>query len=134
MGTNYYWREQKAACPTCGHNSSEELHIGKSSAGWVFALHVYPERGINKLEDWISLFVREDSGIRDEYGNEVKLEAMIRSIAARSSGRSEPQEPYWYTQNHAEPGPHNLARAQIDGRRTIGHGPGTWDYHVGEFS
>lgn len=38
MGTNYYLHSQDP-CEHCGR-SYPELHIGKSSAGWVFALHV----------------------------------------------------------------------------------------------
>ena len=32
------------------------LHIGKSSYGWHFSLCIYPELGINDLEDWKKLF------------------------------------------------------------------------------
>lgn len=37
-------------------------------------------------------------------------------------------------QNHAVMGPNNLCRSEIDGIHCIGHGDGTWDYHIGEFS
>jgi hypothetical protein len=30
--------------------------FGKSSGGWTFSLHVYPEDGIKDLADWIPLF------------------------------------------------------------------------------
>lgn len=114
MGTNFYWLE-KPPCPTCGH-AEEGKHIGKSSVGWVFALHVYPEEGIHGLDDWIARFFRDGTDIRDEYGKLVPASEMVQRIAGRSAGGRE------------------LLRASPDGRHTLGHGPGTWDLHVGEFS
>jgi hypothetical protein len=54
MGTNYYL-EIDNVCSHCGRGDTE-LHIGKSSAGWVFFLRIYPDEGINSLEDWLPLF------------------------------------------------------------------------------
>ena len=58
MGTNYYLHEPPTnKCEHCGRQDEKEpLHIGKSSVGWVFALHIIPEMGIEDLEDWIPLF------------------------------------------------------------------------------
>lgn len=36
--------------------------------------------------------------------------------------------------NNAELGPNNLLRHKIDGQFCIGHGEGTWDYCIGDFS
>lgn len=83
MGTNYQWHP-KPACPTCGHeNPDDVLHIGKSSSGWCFALHVIPEQGITELGHWIERFARPGSYITDEYGERVDPADMIRTIAAR---------------------------------------------------
>jgi hypothetical protein len=129
MGTNYYLRED--ACQHCGR-SDERLHIGKSSAGWCFALHVIPEEGINSLDDWR---IRWTKGrIFDEYGTEVSPDDLNDRITHR--GRAEPSgwTPRDYAENHAEPGPNNMARHKIDGRHCVGHGEGTWDLIAGEFS
>ncbi len=125
MGTNYYLR--KDYCPHC--ERYEQLHIGKSSAGWCFALHVYPEQMITTLTDWKKLLAANGSRIVDEYGHEVPGAELLRIITERSwAGR--PIE--LGTQDVH--GPHGLGRHAIDGRFCIGHGEGTWDYLVGEFS
>ena len=41
------------------------LHIGKSSYGWIFGLHVFPDLGLNTYEDWEKLLPY--GKIRDEY-------------------------------------------------------------------
>ena len=46
MGTNYYLSSKPCSC--CGRKDSQR-HIGKSSAGWVFALHVYPDQAKGEL-------------------------------------------------------------------------------------
>jgi len=38
LGTNYYWQESEP-CAACGRGY-EQVHVGKSSAGWCFSLHV----------------------------------------------------------------------------------------------
>jgi len=63
MGMNYYV-EEKPACECCGCKY-EQIHIGKSSAGWCFSLHVIPEMGLNNLEDWVNFL--KDKAIVDEY-------------------------------------------------------------------
>ena len=110
MGCNFYWIPQDKVCPTCGHNPSERLHIGKSSAGWVFALHVIPEKGINTLYDWIRTMITPESEIRDEYGTKHSVENMLGIIMGRAEG------------------------LQRDSRSWNSVGEGTWDYHQGEFS
>lgn len=138
MGTNYYLVRSEVPCPTCGHDESDEIHIGKSSAGWVFALHIYPDDGINSLEDWVFLF--EAHPIRDEYGRDVSTEKMLENIRERSAApkekppRSYQSWEYFHKLNHSVAGPSNLLRSEIDGRHCVGHGEGTWDCMVGEFS
>lgn len=130
MGTNYTLLED--ACDKCGRG--EPRHIGKSSAGWCFGLHVYPDDGINDLPDWEKLWNKRDAKIVDEYEREIAPDQMKAIITERESNALLARPDWWYTENHAEQGPNGLARAKVDGRHTIKHGSGTWDCHVGEFS
>lgn len=123
MGTNFYLKE-------------DERHIGKSSVGWCFSLHVYPEEGINNLDDW----KQEWSGkqIINEYDELVTEEQMLSCICKRTWGQPGRYDneagKVFLAENYAEMGPNNLLRRIIDGWYTIGHGEGTWDYCIGEFS
>ncbi len=131
MGTNYYWHE-KSPCKYCGR-AYEPLHIGKSSAGWCFSLHVIPERRIKDLGDWEHLWRKAGTYIENESGDRLTPEEMQDQIVNRAGGRAE-----WsasdYRDNHAEPGPYGLARHIVDGWHCIKHGAGTWDCITGEFS
>lgn len=113
MSTNYYI--QGDVCPHCNHRP-DNLHIGKSSIGWMFSLRVYPEQGINNIFDWLPR-LKQDT-IVDEYGKTLSFEQMVDIIARRRP----------HTQN-VNP----LQRHEIDGRHCVGHGEGTYDYIVGEF-
>lgn len=127
MGTNYYAQINK--CAHCGR--SDELHIGKSSAGWCFALRVYPEQGINDLDDWEPLL--RAHAVRNEYGDVFPAPALsvLDTIRHRSwDGKERPLT--WWTENHAEPGPNGLARHR-SGERGVRHGAGTWDCIEYEF-
>lgn len=126
MGTNYYHEVVK--CEHCG--ATERTHVGKSSGGWCFSLHVYPERGINDILDWSR--VAETGLIFDEYGVEIPWAALHEAITNRHW--DSPEDYKGYLDNHATPGPNGLARHRVDGEHCIGHGSGTWDYIVGEFS
>ena len=130
MGTNFYFKSPP--CAECG-KADAPIHIGKSSAGWCFALHVIPEQGINNLDDWKRLW--EENAwryIEDEYGQTLSPKEMLDRITDR--GRPDPvPENFNYSINEAEPGLNNLIRRRI-GRRCIGHGAGTWDLIVGQFS
>lgn len=140
MGTNYYLKNSK---PEIGEWSG--IHIGKSSAGWCFALHVIPELNINSLEDWLFLFDIDKYQIENEYSDRISKEEMIENICNRSNDK--PELPLYYKdweefleQNHAEFGPSNLFRAKVDfgrlGRHGVctSHGEGTFDLIIGEFS
>jgi hypothetical protein len=131
MGTNYYWHERHA-CPTCDR-PFEALHIGKSSGGWCFSLHVYPDDGIRDLPDWEERFARAGSWIDDEYGSPVTAAEMRRTIADRGRPEWPSGSTFDYASNGAEPGPKNLVRHRI-GRHCVGHGAGTWDLIIGDFS
>lgn len=132
MGTNYYLKlDGNDKCEHCGRSDSgETFHIGKSSAGWCFSLHVIPERGINDLCDWLPLF---DKGqIEDEYGTQISIAEMIDKISNRSWSGNKEHDPSFYSLNQAQPGPNGLLRHQISWH-CVKHGEGTWDCVVGEF-
>ena len=130
MGTNYYWYK-KSPCECCGR-PYEPLHIGKSSGGWCFALHVMPEENINDLPDWEELWLVSGSKIENEYGEEILPNEMREIITNRYRTEAPPTD-FNYKANHAEPGPNNLARHRI-GHYCIKHGAGTWDCVTGEFA
>jgi hypothetical protein len=158
MGTNYYFRKPLTNhCEHCGRsNPPEELHIGKSSGGWCFALHVIPENDICSLADWEALW--PTGTIVDEYGDELVSNAMLRVITGRLSSKCwdsdwwAPQsfgttldgkpfmlpgydsEEHFHRSNHSERGPNGLLRHRIDGHHCLGHGLGTYDYIAGDFS
>jgi hypothetical protein len=113
MGTNYYLH-QRPDCECCGR-SFVPLHIGKSSAGWAFALHVIPEDRIESLDDWRALWGAPGAYIKNEYGERIPIADMELIVTVR---------------NH----PRGLRRSDLDGLRCIGYGEGPWDYITGEFS
>ena len=130
MGTNYYVVEGET-CPTCGHGKDKRMHIGKSSHGWCFSLHVgsveEPDVPRN-LEEWRAKWT--DMRIEDEYGDVYTPEEMERVILERGTVRI--VDVGWFTDNYAIPGPNNLARHRI-GDGCVGHGDGTYDLIIGQF-
>jgi hypothetical protein len=131
MGTNYYAElPPKNICEHCKRgDGAEELHIGKSSGGWCFSLHVIEGR-IESLEDWIVVLAAAGVRIKDEYGKYHTLDEMLKIITQRRClGESDKE---WYSSNHAERGPNGLARHKVDLQHR--HGKGTWDLCMGEFS
>jgi len=131
MGTNYYLHtEEKNKCEHCGRADHATVqHIGKSSGGWCFSLHVVPEEGINDLDDWRALW--KEGRILDEYGNSISIADMEKIITERSWGAR--SNDFDYARNHAEPGPHGLVRHSV-GQYCIKQGAGTWDCMIGDFS
>ncbi len=115
MGTNYYLYS-RSLCSHCLQSKTIEKHIGKCSGGWCFYLHIYPEEGICNLDDWRTLWNQTSAYVKDEYGCIVPLKSLEEVITDRTWGDDFPQ------------------RMEIDGIHCIGHGPGTWDYIVGEFT
>lgn len=83
MGTNYY--AHLDACPTCG--KGEEMHIGKSSGGWRFMFHIYPERGINSWASWQAKLRLSRAPIKDEYGKTHTLEDFHRLVESKAAGQ-----------------------------------------------
>ena len=116
MGTNYYLVKKEDTCPTCGH-IEEKLHIGKSSYGWVFSLHVIPDKEITSLEDWIKLFNSTEYRIRNEYLQDITKEEMLKIIMnrKRKDNRSLMRVHSGYSHVHSQ-------------------GIGTWTCMLGTFS
>lgn len=142
MGTNYYLHEKKE-CECCGREF-EPIHIGKSSSGWCFSLHVIPDDGINSLDDWRALWSRPGAYIRNEYGERVSVDDMEKFITQRSGVRDFDSDLWWgrsfyrseqdfLDRNQCQRGPNGLLRHRI-GAHCLGHGDGTWDYISGDFS
>ena len=132
MGTNYQWHAEPR-CPHCDQERGEVKHIGKSSAGWCFSLHVYPDDHINTLSDWLNLFTLPDSYITNEYGERVSMGDMVSCITERNRKGRQHHDQDFLRLNCAEPGPNGLLRHSI-GHGCIGHGEGPYDYITGEFS
>ena len=64
--------------------SDTDLHIGKSSGGWVFLVRLYPEHGIDSLDDWKALLMAEPFGkILDEYGRTYTVGGLMSWIEGR---------------------------------------------------
>ena len=108
---------------------TKKLHIGKSSAGWCFALHIIPERGINELSDWVRLF-NESGTIEDEYGAAVAPPVMLNVITNRSNAFAKNPDAHFLRSNYATIGPNGLLRTIYKARP----GDGTYDLCKGEFS
>ena len=107
MGTNYYLLQ----------DSESDLHIGKSSYGWAFALHVYPDLGIDDWEDWIPLLFFGE--IRDEYGSRVSLGTMAFIVTEREAVWASVYPPPG-RRLHRQPG-------------AVRQGAGSWDCLEGDF-
>lgn len=154
MGANFYWKkEQKSPCECCGRPYVQEvIHIGKSSLGWCFSLHVTED--IQSLDDWKKVWETQAGFIENEYGDRVSVEDLLDRITNRS-GRNRFDEPLedcyiefylsgsleryswedFHRKNHSEPGPNGLLRHKIqEPGHCVGHGEGTWDLIAGEFS
>ena len=116
MGTNFYWISDP--CAACGH-SQESLHIGKSSAGWAFALRIHPDKGIRTLNDWKAKWAA-GGHIRDEYDQEMTVEQMLDRITNRSHPLG-----LHFASDADEFSRHGLSRKR---------GEGTFEYSDYEFS
>lgn len=141
MSTNYYLKRP----------DSTTIHLGKSSIGWTFALHVYPGSNINDLSQTIANIELEkknnDSIIIDEYGKELTYHQFLEVVARRYNPRIikagwesdwwsdfYDSEEHFHQCNNSVRGPSGLLRRKIEEKGfCIGHGYGTWDYCVGEF-
>ena len=82
MGTNYYWTPPK--CDHCGRDDGAR-HVGKSSFGWRFTLHVYDD--VPDLAAWIAKFNEPGSTLKDEYGRDVTSVQLFDLIYAKRDGK-----------------------------------------------
>ena len=138
MGTNYYLYDRQT-CLHCG-KEPDPIHIGKSSYGWCFALHIIPEESINDLKDWEKLWGFPGAVIKDEYHREISTEGM-KDIVTKRSYESTTSDRFSYYKNEEDfhkvndsiMGPFGLCRAKLSST-CIKHGNGTWDCIKGEFS
>ena len=120
MGTNYYLHE-KPSCDECGR-PYDALHIGKSSGGWCFSLHVIPDEGLNSLDDWRERWSRPGRHIASEYGDDVPIAEMEDIICNRSWERTDsPRDPEFLRRNEAELGP--PLNRKITGREALSFKP-----------
>tara|TARA_R110002073_G_scaffold244480_2_gene406517 strand:- start:1453 stop:1785 length:333 start_codon:yes stop_codon:yes gene_type:complete len=110
MGTNFYWLKDEHECNTC-KRKYEPIHIGKSSAGWCFSLHIIPELGITNLDDWVNMFNTAGSIIVDEYDRKLSVNDMLYRIHNRGLN------PERHTHEDC-----------------VAQGIGPYDYLIGEFS
>lgn len=126
MGTNYY--HELDVCLHC-NRGKDRLHIGKSSAGWCFSLHVYPEDESlpQNLTMWHERFKTPGSRIIDEYGNIVPIGRMISWIRDREKTHTWTEDDLEI--NGAIRGPNGLARRKCYDT-CVGWGEGTYDLCV----
>lgn len=82
MGTNYYV-EEKEPCLTC-HRGYENIHIGKSSAGWQFCFASYAEHGLLSVKAWREYL--KGKPIFDEYGKDHEPEAFWALVESKQDG------------------------------------------------
>ena len=148
MGTNYYM--VKGDHPPEGHydhplnpllkygtGRPPMIHIGKSSGGWCFSLHVYPDFGVHTLADWkhfAARLVGEGWRVDDEYGTEHTLDDLWRVVEREGWEKKDElcrvAERVGWEQKMGRA----LTRHEVDSTYCIGHGEGLYDYIVGEFS
>lgn len=141
MGTNYYLvtKKRPEIERKIFHMLSDGIHIGKSSYGWCFSLHVYPEHGINNLTDWEALIESSKGNIYNEYSDSIDKHDFIYDIiynrkwAGTIRNPDDIQNQKFLDMNNAQEGPNNLLRSKIDNIHCIGHGYGTYDYIIGDF-
>ena len=90
MGTNFYavkLMPTSCNCSNCDqiHYQEQKFHIGKSSAGWVFAVHAEEELNLMTWEAWKDfLFCGQYERIEDEYGYDQTPEQMVDWVENRS--------------------------------------------------
>lgn len=81
MGTNYYLCKKADG----DFNRETSLRIGRSSAGWAFALFVYPDKSILNLSHWVKLFNNPAYLIYNEEGELLSVRQMIDNITHRKA-------------------------------------------------
>lgn len=64
--------------------SAIRINIGKSSSGWKFCLHIYPNHNINSFKDWYDILQNDEYIIIDEYNEEINKNEMINIITKKA--------------------------------------------------
>ena len=79
MGTNYHLNYK--LCPKCGRG--EEIHLGKSSAGWKFVLQYNDGKYYKNWEEmqvWLKERIDGGDEIRNEYEDKINLKDFINEV------------------------------------------------------
>ena len=93
MGTNYYLRYDFCTC--CSRYS--ETHIGKSSGGWKFLFHVYPEFNSRHHPETVGRWLQtlygyknwsEWEGVFDEYGEKKTYDDFLLLVERKQESLS----------------------------------------------
>ena len=82
MGTNYYTKVN--FCTKC--KRGEEIHLGKSSAGWKFAFQYNGQKfykDIKEMKEWLKGKV-----IKNEYGERVSNKSFWKLVESKQDQRS----------------------------------------------
>ena len=74
---------RSAAVEPGGEIDGEGLHIGKTSAGWVFLGRAHDDLGLTSRAAWADFLGRADVAIRNEYGREISLAEMVETMSTR---------------------------------------------------
>jgi hypothetical protein len=106
MGTNYYVKSERCNC--CDHKP-DDFHIGKSSYGWYFTMHV--TYTITNFQDMLIFLVDNRYNIYNEYGDKVELEDIIRTICCRSGNNT--AENYYENSIYCELGQYGLVKFKV---------------------
>lgn len=130
MGMNYYLKDKWESNTPWMLEEGAYLHIGKSSGGWAFALHVFTLETVNgtltlkSLDAWVRYIqtVQGESPGRFVIVNEGGFELTLGELLKVIKGRTFKGSP--------------VLHAPIDGLHCVGQGEcgGTWDYIQGDFS
>lgn len=79
MGTNYYAKKKKPRIVRI----YDEIHLGKSSAGWRFAFQETDEiKSYPQFLKWLE-DNKKDYNIVDEYGKKITIEKLVSLIEAK---------------------------------------------------
>jgi hypothetical protein len=98
MGTNFYIRENE--CDKCRRH--EEVHLGKSSAGWKFSFQYNGGRyykNIEEMREWL-----KDKKIWDEYWCEISHRDFWSLVESKRDGLS-----------HTKSSPNDKTCFEVDG-------------------
>lgn len=79
MGTNYYAEFGNRIYPY----KANRIHIGKSSSGWAFALHLDLTKGLGTFLEWRNFYSQPQIIIRTDAGETIHPKEMTQIITAR---------------------------------------------------